>query len=53
MSATTWLNDGPVIGQPVRGFTTAVRVLSVTENANSFLPTSIATTTVEDVTGAT
>jgi hypothetical protein len=53
MSATTRDNDGPVIGQPVRGVRSNLRVPSVTENANSVLPTSTATTTVEDVTGAT
>jgi hypothetical protein len=52
MSATTCASDGPVIGHPVRGFSSDVRAASVTENANSVLPTSTATTTVEDVTVA-
>ena len=52
MSATTCASDGPVIGHPVRGLSSNDRVASVTENANSVLPTSTATTTVDDVTGA-
>jgi hypothetical protein len=52
MSATTCRNDGPVIRHPVRGFSSNAREASVTEKANSVLPTSTATTTVEDVTGA-
>lgn len=52
MSDTTCDNYGPVTGQPTCGLRSNVRLLSVTENANSVLPTSIATTTVEDVTGA-
>jgi hypothetical protein len=50
--ATTSRTDGAVIGQPKRGFNNLVRVASVAEIANSFLPTSTATTTVDDLTGA-
>jgi hypothetical protein len=52
MSAMTCARDGPVIEQPVRGMSSNVRVASVAENANSVLPTSTATTTVDDVTSA-
>jgi hypothetical protein len=52
MLATTCANELTVIGQPVLGFISSERQLSVTENANSVLPTSTATTTVDDVTGA-
>ena len=50
MSTRTRASEGPVIGHPVRDLSSDVRATSVTENANSVLPTSTATTTVEDVT---
>lgn len=50
--STTSRTEGPVIGQPGRGFSSFIRAASVTDTANSFLPTSIATTTVAPVAGA-
>jgi hypothetical protein len=46
-------SDGAVIGHANRGLSSLLLAASVTDTANSFLPTSIATTTVDDVTGAT
>ena len=50
--STTSRRDGTVIGQASWGFSNFLRVASVTETGNSFLQTSIATATVEAVTGA-
>jgi hypothetical protein len=50
--ATTSQTAGLVIGQPSRGLSNFLRAASVTATANSFFPTSIATTIVEGVTGA-
>jgi hypothetical protein len=49
--AITSRSDDAVIGQPVTGASSHFLAASVTETANSFLPTSIATTTVIDDTG--
>jgi hypothetical protein len=50
--STTPRREGAVIGQPSRGFNSLRRAASVTETANSFFPTSIATTIVDVVIGA-
>src|SRR3954453_12042367 len=51
MTSITCRRLGAVIGQPSHGFSNVVRLASVTDTANSFLPTSIATATVAVVTG--
>ena len=52
ITSTTCRRLGAVIGQASQGLSNVVRVASVTDTANSFLPTSIATATVDVVTGA-
>jgi len=46
--AVTSRSDDAVIGQPVTGPSSLFLVASVTDTANSFFPTSTATTTVID-----
>jgi len=50
--STTLCTEGPGIGRPSPGFRGFARAASVTDAARSLFPTSIATTTVDRVTGA-